>query len=66
MSPKKSVPSLHERCLKLVTENIGKYVGGKVQKINFISDPRQGSDEFLLRCDSGKLFIDENFVGALR
>ena len=66
MSPKKSVPSLHDKCLKLVTENIGKYVGGKVKKINFIADPRQATDDFLLQCDSGKQFIEENFAGTLR
>ena len=66
MSPKKSVTSLYDKSLKLVTECISKYVQRRVQKVNFISDFRQASDDFLMRCDSEKKFIDENFVSTLR
>ena len=66
MSPKKSVTSLYDKSLKLVTEYISKYVQRQVQKVNFISDFSQASDDFIMRCDSEKKFIDENFVSTLR
>ena len=66
MSPRIPADSLYEISLKVVTQRLLEYIERKVKKINFFNDYEAAAQEFLSRCQEGREFIDDYFIGPLR
>ena len=66
MSPKKPVKSLLDTTLNYFIKNVKDYLEVKVKKINFFNDFEKSKASFHIRCQGGKLFVDETFSGSLR
>ena len=66
MSPKKGVKALYDTSLELVIKRLLQYIRSKLVKINFFNDYEAAAQEFLSRCQGGREFIEDYFVGPLR
>ena len=66
MSPRKPVRALYDLSLDIVIRSLRKYLERKVEKINFFNDFDAAAQEFLLRCQDGREFIEDHFIGPLR